>query len=192
MREIVDVLKEINGKLDDIIANQVAEKPAQDATGDVLSPEPIDDTPQHDPLAHLRVFDAVEGLHEQTDKGEIMEKFAKHDIRDWQGEVFDPVKDYWCGAGLRYLLCEGGFADPGINAHKASNYESYGEEVQPSDPNDPFSVPPGTILVYGHHCSVLDENGNECGGNVKNSYKRSPVAQRWFGTPDAYRKPVVA
>lgn len=196
MKALEVLLTEIRDLLAEIAAGIKAlgaANPAQDRTGVLVDDVPHDDSGESqepDTLAVVRAFEAVEGLHEIKDKTKIMELFAKHGIKDWQGEVFDPVKDAWCGAGLRYLICEAGFADPGINCHKASNYESYGEEVEPAS-DDPFDVPPGTILVYNSHCSVLDEDGNECGGNVRNSYFRSKVSEKWFGVPFAWRKPVV-
>lgn len=131
---------------------------------------------QFDPLAPLRAIEALTGLHEVKNEAEIVNSFSKHGIN------IDPVKDSWCGATIRYGICEAGLPDPGEAYHKAAEWQHYGEASAPDTP--------GTIVVYHSHVSLITEDGGEIGGNVTNSVRVMPKGQNWFGTPIAYRKPI--
>lgn len=165
--DLIKALNEINRKLDILVA-----QPGQIVKD--ADPSLIQTAPAIDPLAHLRAMETIVGLHEVNDRDKLMAKFAEHGI------VEDPAVTPWCGIGLRWSVCEAGFADPGPSMHKASNWATYGD---PCDPNEP-----GAILVHHTHVGIRDENGKECGCNVGDSCKIGD--DNWFGPIIASRKPV--
>ena len=157
------ILESVNAKLDSLHAAVGLDMQAMD----------IDDTPAVDAIGHVKVLEDMVGLHEVRDRQTLEELFQNHTI------PFDP--NAWCGATVRYAICEAGFPDPGERYHKASAWASYGRATDTPEA-------PGTIVVYYSHVSVKDSKGGEIGGNVTDSIKVMPKGQNWFGNPIAHRQ----
>lgn len=163
----------VNEKLDRILAIL---EPGETPQETIETP-----VPDFDPLAAVVYLESLEGKHEAHDKEDLMNRFEKYNILDHRGQVYDPVRDYWCGAALRLAVVAAGWKDPGIEFNKASNWELWGVEAKDPDA-------PGVVRVYHTHVSMNSTDGiNEIGGNVKDRVFKSPIVQAWFGKPVAYR-----
>ena len=177
-KDLIIRLKNTRDEITSILEELGAENLSPEEQGvvdDILGKDAEVDT-----LSHLRALEELVGKHEVDDKKLLMDRFNKYGITDYRGEVFDPSVNPWCGAGLRYAICEAGLADPGLNYNKASAWANYGEECDPSEA--------GAILVHHTHVGIRTEDGGEIGCNVTNSVK---VGQdNWFGEIIAARKPL--
>ena len=186
MKEVVNLLKEVRDVMIEICGVMIeirdllkaqAERTSKEYLPEATITAPESEVPQGpDPLDVVRYLEEREGWHEVKNKSQLMAEFEKYNIRDHRGEVFDPVRDYWCGAMARCAVVAAGFEDPGVDFNKASNWERIGQEV---DYNTP-----GAFRVYNTHISFNATDGeNEIGGNTKDSIFKSAIDEAWFGKP---------
>lgn len=175
VKEVVELLKEIR----DILKGQGVPEGIANSQPDA---EPDPDAP--DIMKAVKFLEELIGKSENEDYEFLMNLFEKYGI------VTGDIRldsEAWCGRILRAALVHAGFADPGPHFDRACHWEEIGEEEVPAS-DDPFDVPPGTVLVYYSHVTMKGRDNNELSGNVRNKVASSPCEQKWFGNPIAQRR----
>ena len=186
--QTITELRDHDNVLKNLTETAAAKAKEEIQAGETQETTPSEDADAKHPSDVLNFIENLIGKSEIDDYDELMDLFKKYGIKT--GDIrLD--SEAWCGRLMRLALVACGYDDPGPEFDRAKNWEHYGEEEIPAAGDNPFAVPPATILVYWTHVSMKARDNSEVSGNVGNEVKKSPVppaARAWFGEPIATRR----